>query len=746
MLDEIRLMLRHKKIDILALNETRLDSSISDELVGVDGYDLLRADRTRNGGGVCIYIRCNINYQKRPDLVPNDLEAVSIEVRQANSQSFIISSVYRPPNSKTEVFLKIERLIQLIDNENKEVYILGELNINLLEPNLSTGKKLQEIMELYQLTQIINDPTRITEYTKSLIDVCITSSPEKIISTGVIHLGISDHSLIYAIRKLNYVPKTGSRNQIEYRNFKQFKAESFLNDLYILPWSELDNKQNVDEMWECWKSLFIQVLDKHAPLKTKRVRKKGSVPWINKDIKSKLFERDFIKRKAIKTNEASDWNRYKSSRNRCNIAFRHAKREYYATKFLNHKNNTKHAWKTINDILGRSHNQNTIHEIKLSGKSITWTEELKEVFNEYFTNIGHKLAQTIEHDSESNFGDFITKQEPARKFSFEAVNEFPVYRLITKLPTSKATGVDKISTKVLQVAAPAVPQPLTKIFNKSIVLGQFPSEWKAARVIPVFKNGQRTMLDNYRPISILPVVSKLIERILYNQISEYLEKESILFEYQFGFRSCHSTTTTLIDCTNEWYVNMDRGHYNSVVFLDIKKAFDTVNHDILLKKLEMYCLAESALALLRNYLTDRTKKCNLQGMLSKQRKISCGIPQGSILGLLLFTTYINDLPNCLKHTTPRMFADDTSLTAAGETLNEVEKRANEDLKNVRNWLSGSRYRLNSLDVQPSINIDKQSVKRVKHTTVLAVQIDEHLNWEEHIESIASKISSGIGAI
>ena len=149
-------------------------------------------------------------------------------------------------------------------------------------------------------------------------------------------------------------------------------------------------------------------------------------------------------------------------------------------------------------------------------------------------------------------------------------------------------------------------------------------------------------------------------------------------------------------------------------------------------------------------------------MLSKQRKITCGIPQGSILGPLLFTLYINDLPNCLKHTTPRMFADDTSLTAAGETLSEVEKRANEDLRNVHNWLSanklnlniakteyvliGSRHRINSLDIQPSINIDKQSVKRVKHSKVLGVQIDEHLDWTKHIESIAGKISSGIGAI
>ena len=170
---EISLMLRDKKIDVLALNKTRLDSSISDDLISVDGYDLICANRNRNGGGVCIYARCNINYLKRLDLVPNSLEAVSLEIKQANSQSFIISTIYRPPNSKTEDFLKIERLVQLADNENKEVYILGDLNINLLVQNVCTYKKLQKIMELYQLTQIINDPTRITESTRSLLDVCI---------------------------------------------------------------------------------------------------------------------------------------------------------------------------------------------------------------------------------------------------------------------------------------------------------------------------------------------------------------------------------------------------------------------------------------------------------------------------------------------------------------------------------------------------------------------------------------------
>ena len=165
-----------------------------------------------------------------------------------------------------------------MDNENKEIYILGDLNINLLAQNASICKKLQEIMELYQLTQIINDPTRITESSRSLLDVCITSTPEKIISSDVIHLGISDHNLIYAIRKLNCIPKTRTQTSVEYRNFKNFNAESFLNDLYILPWTEIDSKENVDAMWECWKSLFVQVLDKHhAPLKTRRVRERGVV-------------------------------------------------------------------------------------------------------------------------------------------------------------------------------------------------------------------------------------------------------------------------------------------------------------------------------------------------------------------------------------------------------------------------------------------------------------------------------------
>ena len=181
---------------------------------------------------MCIYIRCHVNYKKLPDLIPTALEAVCLENKQANSRSFIISSIYRPPSAPVEIFSKIEKLIDLMDNKSKEVYILGDLNCNMFERTLFSTRKLIEILELYLMYQLINNPTRVTEFTKSLLDICITSYPENIIYPGVLHLGISDHSLIYAIRKINAKPITESQGYVKFRNLKKFKFSNFLSDLY----------------------------------------------------------------------------------------------------------------------------------------------------------------------------------------------------------------------------------------------------------------------------------------------------------------------------------------------------------------------------------------------------------------------------------------------------------------------------------------------------------------------------------
>ena len=758
-IDEIRLLLADEKIDLLALNETRLDYSTTNGFVNVIGYDIIRRDRNRCGGGVCIYVRKSLTYLERPDLVPEGLEAVCLEIKNPKSRPFIVSTIYRPPSASVDIFNKIESLVEQIDNLDLEVNILGDLNANLLDHASSPAKKLSLIMEHYQLSQLIDKPTRITKYSSTLLDVCIVSSPEKIIHSGIIPVGFSDHSLIYSVRKINMLPKTKGIREIEIRNFKNFDSKNFLEDLDRQHWVQVESEREVNAMWTTWRNLFLGVLDKHAPLRSKRVKNNPNLPWISKEIKKKMRERDRLKLVAIKNSKEQDWKLYKCSRNEVNIALRKAKANYYATQIENQNQNPKHAWKIVNDILGRKQKDSHITEIKFNNSSITSADEIANHFNDYFTNIGLALAEGIDNNERVNFNDFVNKSNG--NFHFKYTTEAKVYKLLCSLSVSKSTGIDNIPARVLKLSAPVISQSLTKIFNASIASQTFPSEWKIARIIPLHKKGPRDMLDNYRPISILPVISKIYEKILYEQLIEYLVTENILSDHQFGFRRQHSTASALLDSTNEWYMNMDRGLFNLVVFLDLKKAFDTVNHEILLAKLMAYGVKGSSLNLISSYLKDRKQTCMVNGSYSNQGRISCGIPQGSILGPLFFLLYINDLPNCLSFTTPRMFADDTNITVAGKSVTETQTILNHDLNSIKAWLVanklslniakteyvlvGSRNRLSELE-EPDIVIGNEPVKRVQSTKVLGVHIDENLTWDKHIDVVAKKVSSGISAI
>ena len=638
--DELRISKLFLHFDLLALNETRLDPSIPDGLVKIHGYDIVRNDRSRRGGGVCIYLRSTINYKIRSDLVPDGIEAICLEVSKPNSRNFIVASVYRPPNSTPEFFLTFEKMIKMIDDENKELHILGDLNCDMLTniPNHPT-KTLKGILETYQLSQLIAEATRITTSSCTLIDHYITSMPDKIVQSGVIPTGISDHSLIFGIRKINPVLSTRKRtNKVEVRNMKRFNEERFNEDLLSQPWEQIVLKSDTDSMWACWKELFLDVLDKHAPIQ--HIRKRTfNVPWLTADIKKLIFERDRKKRKAMVTKHSADWDVYKTSRNRVNIALRHAKAEYYRTKIAHQKNNPKEAWKTINDLLGRSANDNIVNELKINDSNITSTEEIANAFNEYFTNIGPNLANSI-GDANSSFETFV-KSAKSKMDRFKLVSVGKVVRLLNGLSNGKAVGLDKISGKILKAAASTIAPSLTHIFNNGLISNCFPYEWKMARLVPIHKKGPRNLTENYRPISILPAISKIMERIMYDQIYQYLTDNSLLSEHQFGFRKYHSTASALLDSTNSWYVNMDRKMFNLVVLLDLKKAFDTIDHGILLRKLELYGIAGSALALIRSYFSDRNQKCQLGDQISTVRHVTYGIPQGSILGPLFFFSYIH---------------------------------------------------------------------------------------------------------
>ena len=296
-----------------------------------------------------------------------------------------------------------------------------------------------------------------------------------------------------------------------------------------------------------------------------------------------------------------------------------------------------------------------------------------------------------------------------------------------------------------------------------MITGIFPDERKSARVAPLCKNsGKRDEPTNYRPISVIPVVTKVFERIIYDQVYHYLIKNSLLTRHQSGFRSLHSMVTALLEAADSWAMNIDRGLINAVVFLDLKKAFDTVDNEILLRKLQCYGIRQSSYKWFASYLDNRTEVCQINCCKSTPKSLKCGVPQGTILGPLLFLLYINDLPNCLQFSQPRMHADDTSLTFASADVQDVNDCLNYDLSKVYTWLSAnkltlnltktefiliaSRQKLSNLSDCPSLTINNMTVEQVASTKSPGVYIDQTLNWESHIENICEKIASAIGAI
>ena len=464
---------------------------------------------------------------------------------------------------------------------------------------------------------------------------------------------------------------------------------------------------------------------------------------------------------AIQENNTSAWVGYKQARNEVNNAIKSAKKQYFIHNLELNKKNPRKTWMLIDDLssrkCGRARN---ISEIKVNNEPITSAVEMAEVFNDYFATIGSNLASEIQPSSTEP--EFYL-QPTDTIFSLKAPSASTVYRLLNQLDAKKATGLDRIPCKLLKLSSSIVGPSLAYIFKSCIDAEIFPNEWKIAKVTPLFKKGSKRELGNYRPISVLPFVSKVFEKIIYHQLYDYLQENRLLNTYQSGFRSMHSTTTALLETTNNWSINIDNGLLNGVLFIDLKKAFDTIDHEIILRKLANYGVDPNALQFFASYLSNRSQKCTVNGALSSASKLTCGVPKGSILGPLFFLIYINDLPNCLDISCAKMFADDTNITVPGCTFAELEQATNSELTNLYSWLKANKLSLNIAKTEfmvvssrqkflaencgeLNIQLDNQPISRVEHAKSLGLIIDDRLSWSNHIKELCRKISSAIGAL
>ncbi len=328
------------------------------------------------------------------------------------------------------------------------------------------------------------------------------------------------------------------------------------------------------------------------------------------------------------------------------------------------------------------------------------------------------------------------------KFNFSPIKVDSVLCNLKNLKANKSNGLDAIPAKILKLAAHIIAPSLTHIFNLSLQSGIYVNDWKRARVTPIFKSEDKSKCENYRPISILSIVSKVFEKEVFRQMYTYVNESNLLSKYQSGFRPQHSTFSARDDILN----NMDEGKINCIIFLDIRKAFDSINHNILLSKMRSnFGISGNELLWFESYLTNREQQCVVNGILSSVGKLKCGVPQGSILGSLLFLLYINDLPQCLQKTTPGLYADDTEIYASSYNVNDLIDNINYDLNIIMQWMKNKKlqihpkkskcmfiaspYKIKNIPQGIPILINNVPVPRVNSYKCLSVTLDEKLNWE-----------------
>ena len=412
----------------------------------------------------------------------------------------------------------------------------------------------------------------------------------------------------------------------------------------------------------------------------------------------------------------------------------------------------KKTWEGINAFISDKKSNKVISRIKRPDNNFTTDQlEISNILNKHFASVGPQLASKIPH-SPIHFSRYLPKDSsPSSSFAFNAVLLCEVEAEINSLPPNKALGLYSCPVRILKDASQTLSKPLAILLNKSVQSGIYPSKLKHAKIIPVFKNEDESDPNNYRPISLLSVFNRIFEKLMYKRLQSFIDKYDILSKSQYGFRENCSTQDALIDIVNKIQLNFDKKLCSCGIFIDLKKAFDTVDHDILLYKLEHYGIRGIANSWICSYLKNRRQTVQVGPYISKTEVSSCGVPQGSVLGPLLFLLYINDISYSSNQLNFFLFADDTNLLYADKNLRSLEVTVNKELASVCNWLMANKLSLNTkksnfvifrpyqkrMNFHVTIKLfdDKNSsilLERKDYVKYLGVLIDSILSWRQHI--------------
>lgn len=706
-------------------------------------------------GGVAIYCKDtnDIKYESLTFLskycIEKHFEICGIQFVR-NSLKFKLVNVYRSPEADINVFFaKLSDVLQILCKDSKaDILICGDFNLDFLVPSHDRSK-LIDILSCFNVQVMICEPTRITANSSTCIDyICSNSISNK--THFVSPNGLSDHCGVVtsiSLPALEQTQRNDANVNVYHYVYDNNSYKVFLDKLTSETWLEVMCAPSVDDAFLRFQNtLLFYIETSFRRRKTSTQTTNSRKPWLTRGILISCNNLKTIYRKAVTTQKVEDFAFYKQYKCIYKKVIVTAKKIHNSKLISQSQNKSRTAWKIINDTTNRknkAHHNTIIH----NDATVDDPVEISNIFNEYFINVCDST------DPVSIQKHQITDNNISTMF-VGSVNPEKVYTVISGLRSSGSTGMDGISTEVLKKSAHVIQYPLASLINWSLECGVFPNIFKTAKVVPVFKGGDSKQIVNYRPISILSNISKILEKIVFDMIFQFLNKNSILHSAQHGFIQGKSTLTAIVSFMSKIYKCINDNNKCIGLFMDLSKAFDLVNHDLLLQKLQYYGLRGVIHDWLSSYLTNRKQIVVLDHATSYEQHIKSGVPQGSILGPLLFILFINDLACTIDSDNLVLYADDTSYIGAHGNPACVRSHVQSVLDKFLVWFHNNGLRLNPdktvfINFTPKrkesdychlLRVDGRSIRQVDATKFLGLYIENNVSWLTHIDNLCLRLS------